>query len=177
VEVCAVELLMETEVGERLHVVGLAAPEGAVTEQVSATVPENELPGVTVMVAVLPLVAPGFTTMVPLLEREKLVLPLLTGAFQKSPQPAKPATNGAAASNNHARFPIIIAAPLTPYLAARFQVTASPRILSRSRTAGEHTRPIMEVDATRRKFAYREGKAAVRERWLSAAQAASLRPS
>jgi hypothetical protein len=86
------------------------------------------------MVAVLPVVAPGLTVMAPLLVSVKLVLPL--GACQKSPQPAKPATNGAAASNNHAHFPIFIAAPLAPYLAARSQVTASPRILSRCHSSG-----------------------------------------
>jgi len=159
VEVCADELLIETEVGERLHVAGLDAPEGAVTEQESATVPVNELDGDTVMTAVLPLVAPGFTTMVPLLEREKLVLPL-PGFCQKFPQPDKPATNSAAASNNHVRFPIIIAAPLVPYSAVRFQVTASPRILSRFSTAALTPGPLWMVDANRRKFAYRSQRAA-----------------
>jgi hypothetical protein len=132
VEVCAVEVLKVSDDEERPQVVALEAPEGAVTAQVSATVPVNELDGVTVMVAVLPVVAPGLTVMAPLLVSVKLVLPL--GACQKSPQPAKPATNGAAASNNHAHFPIFIAAPLAPYSAARSQVTASPRILSRCRT-------------------------------------------
>ena len=52
VDVCAVvlELLNVTEAGERLHVAGLEAPEGAATAQASETVPVNELPGVTVMV-------------------------------------------------------------------------------------------------------------------------------
>jgi hypothetical protein len=113
VEVCAVELLKVSEVGERLHVVGLVAPEGAVViAQESATVPVNEFVGVTVMVDV-PL-APWATVMlVGLLERVKLVLPL--GASQKFPQPAKPAASGAAASNNPAHLPIFIAAPRTQY--------------------------------------------------------------
>ena len=60
VEVSAVELLSETEVGDRLQVVGLVGLVGSVVmEQASETVPVKELPGVTVMVAVLPLVAPG----------------------------------------------------------------------------------------------------------------------
>jgi len=82
VDVCAVVLLIVTEVGERLHVVGLAAPEGEVViAQVSATAPVNEFAGVTVMVAALPVVAPGVTEMAPLLVRVKLVLP--PGACQK----------------------------------------------------------------------------------------------
>jgi len=87
VAVSAVELLSVTDVGERLHVTGLAAPDGdVVTAQVSVTVPENELDGVTVIVEVLPEVAPGLLTlMVPLLERVKSEEP--TG-FQKPLQPA-----------------------------------------------------------------------------------------
>jgi hypothetical protein len=77
VVVCAAVLLNVIEVCERLHVAGLVAPEGAVTAQVSVTVPVNELPGVTVMVAVLPLVEPGLTVMLPLLASEKLVLLLV----------------------------------------------------------------------------------------------------
>jgi hypothetical protein len=61
--------------------------------------------------------------LVGLLESVKLVLPL--GASQKSPQPAKPATNGETASNNHARIPIFIAAPLAPFSAAALRL--SPR--------------------------------------------------
>ena len=69
VEVCAVELLLKvSDDEERLHVVAYEAPDGAVTAQVSATVSLNELDGVTVMVEVLPLVAPGATVMAPLLE-------------------------------------------------------------------------------------------------------------
>jgi hypothetical protein len=88
VAVSAVEPLIATDVGERLHVTGLVAPDGdVVTAQVSATVPENELDGVTVIVEVLPEVAPGLLTlMVPLLERLKSEEP--TG-FQKPLQPAR----------------------------------------------------------------------------------------
>jgi hypothetical protein len=107
VEVCAVVLLKVSELEERLHVAALEAPVGAVTAQLSVTVPVNELPGVTVMVAVP--VEPWATVMLPLLERLKPVV--LLGACQKSPQPAK---NGAAASNNRAHFPIFIAAPFAP---------------------------------------------------------------
>jgi hypothetical protein len=107
VDVCAVELLKVSEVEERLHVVGLTAFESVVvTAQVSVTVPVNELPGVTVMVEVP--VEACVTVMLPLLLREKLLLPAF-GFCQKSPQPAK---NGVAASNTSAHFPILIAAPL-----------------------------------------------------------------
>jgi hypothetical protein len=116
VEFCAVVLLKASEVEERLHVAALEAPVGAVTAQLSETVPVNELPGVTVMVAVP--VAPWATMMLPLLERVKLLLPP-PGACQKSPQPA---INGAAASNNHAHLPIFIA---TPFL-RRLQAVPSP---------------------------------------------------
>jgi hypothetical protein len=116
VDVCAVVLLIVTEVGERLHVVGLAAPEGEVViAQVSATAPVNEFAGVTVMVAALPVVAPGVTEMAPLLVRVKLVLP--PGACQKFAQPdSKPAkrqttAGAAAAKDTRARRPILIAAP------------------------------------------------------------------
>jgi len=129
VEVCAVTLLKVSEDEEKLHV-GLVALEGAVvTAQVSATVPVNELPGVTVMVEV-PEVEPELMVMAPLLVSEKLVLLLPPGAWQKSPQPDRIA----AAANNPAQRPIFIAAPLAPYSAACSQVTASPRILSRCRT-------------------------------------------
>jgi hypothetical protein len=108
VVVCAVVLLNVSESEERLHVAGLVALEGAlVIEQVSVTVPVNELPGVTVMVEA-PL-APGVTFMLPLFVRVKLVLLSLPGACQKSPQPTR---SGAAASSNRAHFPILIAAPL-----------------------------------------------------------------
>jgi hypothetical protein len=85
VAVCAPELLIVTEVGERLHVTGLEALDGdVVTAHVSATVPVNELDGVTVIVEVLPDVAPALTLMVPLLVRVKSEEP--TG-FQKPLQP------------------------------------------------------------------------------------------
>jgi hypothetical protein len=105
VDVCAVVLVMETEVGERLQVVGLVAADGElVTAQLSETVPVNELPGVTVIIDV-PL-EPGVTLMLPPLERVKL---LLLGASQK---PLHPAKSVAAASSRCAHFPIFIAAPL-----------------------------------------------------------------
>jgi len=88
---------METEVGERLHVVGLVAPLGEfVIEHVRDTVPVKELEGVTVMVEVLPLVAPGVTLMLPLFDSVKSLLPL--GASQNPEQPAMNAvTSGAKA--------------------------------------------------------------------------------
>ncbi len=108
VEFCAVALLLKvSELEERLHVVGLEAPVGAVTAQVSVTVPVNELAGVTVMVEVP--VAPALTVMLAgLLERVKLEPP--PGACQKSPQPA----SSSAAANNPAQRPIFIAAPYEP---------------------------------------------------------------
>ena len=114
VEVPDVELLIETEDEERLHVVGLVALEGSVViAQESVTVPENEFEDVTVMVEV-PL-EPALTVMLPLLESEKLVL--LPGACQKFPQPAK---NGAVASINRANLPIFIAAPPAHFSSAPF---------------------------------------------------------
>jgi hypothetical protein len=111
VDVTAVVLVIETEVGSRAHVVGLTALDGElVIAQLSETVPVNESEGVTVMVTVLSLVAPAVSVIEPLLERAKLAL--LFSAFQKSPQPPR---NGAAASNSHANFPILIAAPRTQY--------------------------------------------------------------
>jgi hypothetical protein len=68
VAVCAAVLLMVTEVGDMLHVAAFVALVGVlVTAQVSATVPVNEVAGVTVMVDVLPVVAPGASVMLPLL--------------------------------------------------------------------------------------------------------------
>jgi hypothetical protein len=123
VEDCAVALLKVSEVDERLHVAALEASVGAVTAQLSATVPVNVLAGVTVMVAVP--VAPWATVMLPLLVRVKLVLPL-PGACQKSPHPAK----SGAATNNHAHLLIFIAAPFAPSSGTLSQVTACVRILS-----------------------------------------------
>jgi hypothetical protein len=81
VDVSAVVPVMLTDVGERLHV-GLTGFETlVVTAQVSVTVPVNEFAGVTVMVDVLPLLAPAVTVILPPLLREKLVLP--AGAAQK----------------------------------------------------------------------------------------------
>ena len=111
VEVCAVSLLKVSDVGLRLQVVGLVAPEGdVVTAQASETVPVNVLDGVTVMLDVLPVAAPGATVMLvglPARVKEELLLPPL-GACQKSPHPAR---SGAAASNNFAQLPIFITAP------------------------------------------------------------------
>jgi hypothetical protein len=119
VEVPDVELLIETEVDERLHVVGLVALEGSlVIAQLSVTVPENEFEDTTVIVAV-PL-EPGLTVRLPLLESEKLVLPL--GACQKFPQPA----TSVAAANNPAQRPIFIAAPRPQY--SGYTLTRSPTL-------------------------------------------------
>jgi hypothetical protein len=95
VAVCAVVLLIVTEVGERLHVTGLEALDGdVVTAQVRATVPVNELDGVTVMVEVLPEVAPALLTlMTPLLERVKSEVELIG-----SQNPLQPARSRGAAS-------------------------------------------------------------------------------
>jgi hypothetical protein len=137
VEVCAdVLLLKDSELEERLHVVGLVAPVGAVTVQLSATVPVNELPGVTVIVAVLSVVAPALTVMLPLLLRVKLVLLLSLGACQKSPQPA----SSIAAANNPAQRPIFIAIPFAPssrcaFTGTRSQGIACQRLLSCCRRA------------------------------------------
>jgi hypothetical protein len=115
VEVSAVVLLMLTEDGERLQVAGLTGFKNVVvTAQLSVTVPVNELPGVTVMVEALPLLAPGLTVMSPLLLRVKLVELLPLGASQKFPHPArKPAEtiSGTATINCLAHLPIFIAAP------------------------------------------------------------------
>ena len=73
VEVCAVVPLRVTEGEVKLQVAGSLAAVG-VMAQVRLTVPVNPLaPGVTVMVEVLPLVAPGLTVMLPLLLREKVL--------------------------------------------------------------------------------------------------------
>jgi hypothetical protein len=110
VDVCAVALLNVSEDEERLHVVGLAALEGEVViEQLSVTVPLNELPGVTVMVEV-PLALWATVMLVGLLERLKPVVLLVFGACQKSPQPAI----SAAAAINPAQSPIFIPAPCAP---------------------------------------------------------------
>jgi hypothetical protein len=155
VEVCAVVPLMVTEVGLRLHVGRLAAPEGeVVTAQVSVTAPVNEFAGVTVMVEVV--LAPGTTAMAPLLVRVKLVLPPPPGACQKSPHPARnpadkqTATGAAASANRRAHLPILIAAPLRPpsesvrfwprEFRTQFKGIASPLVLSRFRFLRAHGR-------------------------------------
>jgi hypothetical protein len=107
--------LIVIEAGERLHVVGLTAFAGAVViAQLRVSVPVNEFDGVTVIVEVLLVVAPGATVMLPLLVSAKLVLPLPLGACQKSPHPAKnppsKATRTGVASRR-ALFPRFIAAP------------------------------------------------------------------
>jgi hypothetical protein len=105
VAVSAVELLIVTDVGERLHVTGLVALDGdVVTAQVSATVPENELDGVTVIVEV-PVFPAVLTLMVPLFERVKSEEPI---GFQK---PLQPARSSGAASANSVHFFNLIAAP------------------------------------------------------------------
>jgi hypothetical protein len=108
VAVSAGELVSVTDVGERLHVTGLVALDGdVVTAQVSATVPLNELDGVTVIVEVLPELAPGLlTVIVPLLERVKSEEP--TG-FQKPLQPAR--SSGAPSANPIHFFNPITAPP------------------------------------------------------------------
>ena len=67
VDVCAEVLLNVRDVGDKLHVAALVALVGVlVTEHANATVPVNELPGVTVIVEVpLP---PGAMLMLPLFE-------------------------------------------------------------------------------------------------------------
>jgi hypothetical protein len=97
---------METESEERLHVVGLTAPDGEVTAQLSVTVAVNEFDGVTVIVEVPEL--PALKVMLPLLVSVKS---LLFGDCQKSPQPT---TRGATASISLAHLPILIAAPSLP---------------------------------------------------------------
>ena len=68
VEVTAVAPEMVTDSGERAHDAGSLAAVGAMA-QVRLTVPVNPPDGVTVMVDVLPVVAPFATEMLPLLPR------------------------------------------------------------------------------------------------------------
>jgi hypothetical protein len=127
VDVTAEVPLMETEVGERLQVGVLTGLETlVVTAQVRVTVPSNEFCGVTVMVEVLPLVAPPVTVMLPPLERVKSELP--AGASQNPLQPERKPTarqliprtqtmeklirSGAAKLRSRASSPKIITAPL-----------------------------------------------------------------
>jgi hypothetical protein len=73
-----------------------------VTAQVSATVPVNELDGVTVIVEVPDSALPELTAMLALLVRAKLPV---TGASQN---PLQPARDAAAISKIQAHFPIFI---------------------------------------------------------------------
>jgi hypothetical protein len=127
VGVCAVALLKVSEDEEKLQV-GYSeevAPVGAlVTEQLSVTVPVNELPGVTVIVTYGE-VAPWATVTLPLLVRAKPVVVVVFGACQKSPQPAR---SGAAASNNRAHLPILIAAPSSAALRLRIRLKSGYRV-------------------------------------------------
>jgi hypothetical protein len=127
VDVCAVVSVIETEVGERLHAGSLTGLETlVVTAQVSVTEPVNEFAGVTVMVAVFPVVAPAVMPSAPLLLREKLVLPVvLGGACQKLPHPVtKPTRSGAANSNTFAHFPEFIPAPFSSSTIQQTNTTA-----------------------------------------------------
>jgi hypothetical protein len=138
-------LLKVREVGERAHVVALEAPEGAVTAQVSVTVPVNEIPGVTVITEV-PVEFWPTVVLLGLLESAKPLLLVLLGACQKSPHPAK---SGTAASNNRAHFPIFIAAPrsplfrITPWHACRpavaFDTHREPLALHRETRSGANS--------------------------------------
>ena len=70
VDVWAVAPLIVSEAGETLHVAGSLAAAG-LTAQVKATAPLNPPDPVTLMVEVLPVLAPGLTVMLPLLLRAK----------------------------------------------------------------------------------------------------------
>ena len=111
IDVCAAVLLNESEAGDNPHVAGLVAPEGElVTEQLRDTVPVKELAGVTVIVEVMPLTAPGATEILPLFERVKLLVPL--GGSQNFEQPtARTTISRAAANNTRPHFPVFIAIP------------------------------------------------------------------
>jgi hypothetical protein len=117
VAVTADVLEMERDVGERLHVAELLALVGPLTEHERSIVPVNELAGVTVMLEVLPDVAPGLMErLLGLLEREKLV-PVL-GACQKSPHPAR---KGRTIRNSPAHLERLIVAPIPAPVGAGFQ--------------------------------------------------------
>ena len=60
-----------TEAEARLQVAGLMAPDGPETAQVSPTAPLNPFDGETVIVEVLPVVAPAARSILPLLLRRK----------------------------------------------------------------------------------------------------------
>jgi hypothetical protein len=152
-----VALVIETEAGETLQVVGLTAPEGALeTVQATFTVPVKEFAGVTVMVAVLPEVAPGATVRLPLLEREKLVLVVLV-EFGFTQNPAHPVTKGAANSNTCVHFPNFMLQPHSSNqqyarMAKTNQITVSG---AHFRRAGYHPVVLDGVDAGRRESARR----------------------
>lgn len=65
VAVCAVAPLISTEEGVTVQVAGLVAPLGPLGMQLRLTVPVRPLTGVTVMMEVLPVVAPAVTVMLP----------------------------------------------------------------------------------------------------------------
>ena len=68
---------IDTEVGLRLQVGGLVAPDGLdVMAHVKATIPENEFVGVTTMVVVFPVEAPATTVSAGLLIVKLPIAPL-----------------------------------------------------------------------------------------------------
>jgi hypothetical protein len=137
--------------------VGSVAPDiEVVTAQLRVIVPENELPAVTVMVEVSPLVAPGLTRMLPLLVSVKPLLPQV-GHCQKSPHPVrKKAKNGVAASINLDQLPIFIAAPFALRSGHEFFQNPSTGYRPDARPVLEddaHTPAFCSNDALRRGFA------------------------
>ena len=82
--------VMSTEVGDRVQVAGLVAAL-VVMVQVRATVPVKPLDGVTLIVDVLPVVAPPATEIAPLLDRANpgaaAVQPFTTLATLSEPRP------------------------------------------------------------------------------------------
>jgi hypothetical protein len=119
VAVWAVVPLRVTEAGDRAHVTGLVALEGeVVTAQLRATVPLDEFVGVTVIVDVLPEVAPGLLTpMAPLLERVKL-------APAGSQKPLHPASSSGAASTSFHQLVVVMSRPLEQGTAAGYESNA-----------------------------------------------------
>jgi hypothetical protein len=94
--VCADVPLMVTEGVARLHVGRSLAPDGElVMAQVIATAPVNPPDGVTVMVEVLPVVAPGLTVMLLPLVRAKLggAATLTVTVVDCANEPEVPVTN------------------------------------------------------------------------------------
>jgi hypothetical protein len=162
-DVSAVVPVIETDVGERLHPGRVGFERVLVTAQVNATVPVKEFDGVTEIVEVLPVVAPGATVrLAGEAERAKLVFVPQEGHSQKSPQPVmKQATSGAAASNNRVQLPIFIAAPLAPHsghaifedLLTGYRLGAHPVPLAPFRTHALDFHP--SNDAAQQEFACR----------------------